>query len=86
MTIDEALKLVAIKSAGRTRYENQESYLDEILAKEIHRCRNEIAALRLTLGIDTKPVENIEPIGCPIPGACVAVRLLAKAQKESSHD
>ena len=86
MTVDEALKLVAIKASGRTRYENQELYLDEILANEIHRCRNEIATLLLTLSMNTKPVENIEPIGCPIPGACATVRLLEVVQKESSHD
>ena len=74
MTPDEALSIVDTKAAGRTRYEGQEPRVDEVLAAEVRRQREEIAALRLTLGEQPPPANCPEPIGCPLPGACVTVR------------
>ena len=37
MTPDEAIAIVNCKANGRTRYEGQEPYLDEVLAAEIIR-------------------------------------------------
>lgn len=45
MTTDEALAIVASKAAGRTRYEGQESFPDEILAAEVRRLRGVIVSL-----------------------------------------
>lgn len=45
MTPDQALAIVASKAAGRTRYEGQEPYLDEVLAAEVRRLRGIVAAL-----------------------------------------
>jgi hypothetical protein len=42
-------------------------------AAEIERQRAEIASLRLTLGGRTFSADVPEPIGCPVPGACVQV-------------
>ncbi len=39
MTPDEALAIVAIKAAGRTRYEGSEPRVDEVLAAEVWRLR-----------------------------------------------
>lgn len=39
MTADEAIRIVKSKSNGRTRYENQEPFLDEVLVAEIERLR-----------------------------------------------
>ena len=39
MTADEAIAIVKTKSAGRTRYEGQPDYLDEVLVMEIERLR-----------------------------------------------
>ena len=40
MTPDEALAIVESKARGRTRYEGQEAFLDEVLAMEIYRLRD----------------------------------------------
>lgn len=42
MTVDEALSIVASKASGRTRYEGQEPYLDEVLATEVVRLRAQV--------------------------------------------
>jgi len=39
MTPEEAIKIVKSKAGGRTRYEGQEPYLDEVLVAEIERLR-----------------------------------------------
>lgn len=39
MTVEEAIKIVEIKANGRTRYMNQEPFLDEVLVIEIERLR-----------------------------------------------
>lgn len=39
MTADEAIAIVRSKSRGRTRFEGQEPYLDEVLVAEIERLR-----------------------------------------------
>ena len=39
MTADEAIKIVNIRAAGRTRYEGCEPWLDEVLVAEIERLR-----------------------------------------------
>ena len=41
MTIDEAMKIVASRQQGRTRWEGQEPYLDEVMFNEITRLRLE---------------------------------------------
>ena len=46
MTVDEAIAIVKTKSAGRTRYEGQPDYLDEVLVTEIERLRDQLAAER----------------------------------------
>jgi hypothetical protein len=43
------------------------------LQAEVDRQAQEIASLRLTLGGRTYSADVPEPIGCPIPGACVQV-------------
>lgn len=40
MTPDEAIAIVKSKTNGRTRYEGQEPFLDEVLVGEIERLRN----------------------------------------------
>lgn len=45
MTADEAIAIVKTKSAGRTRYEGQPDYLDEVLVDEIERLRRENSEL-----------------------------------------
>lgn len=41
MTTDEAIRIVDLKKLkGRTRYEGQEDFLDEVLVAEIKRLRN----------------------------------------------
>lgn len=40
MTPDEAIAIVKSKAAGRTRYKDQEPFLDEVLVGEIERLRN----------------------------------------------
>ena len=44
MTPDEALSIVDAKAAGRTRFAGMEPYVDEVLAAEVRRLRNELAA------------------------------------------
>jgi hypothetical protein len=41
MTVDEIIKQVNIKASGRTRYEGQEPFWDEVLVAEIERLRAE---------------------------------------------
>lgn len=40
MTPEEAIKIVKEKSQGRTRWEGQEPFLDEVLVEEIERLRD----------------------------------------------
>ena len=40
---------------------------------EVERQASEIASLRLTLGGRTYSADVPEPVGCPVPGACVQV-------------
>jgi regulator of replication initiation timing len=40
---------------------------------EVARLRAEVASLRLTLGNQTLDSDVPDPIGCPLPGACVQV-------------
>lgn len=42
MTVDEIIKQVRIKASGRTRYEGQEPFWDEVLVEEIERLRAKI--------------------------------------------
>ncbi len=49
MNINEAIRIVDSKANGRTRYEGQEDFLDEVLVKEIKRLRNIIANCYLHL-------------------------------------
>lgn len=44
MTADEAIQLVKSKAAGRTRFDGQESFLDEVLVAEIEWLRIVITA------------------------------------------
>jgi len=44
-TIDDAIALVNTKANGRTRYEGQEPFVDELLVAEIERLRAENAEL-----------------------------------------
>ncbi len=46
MTADEAIAIVKTKSSGRTRYEGQPDYLDEVLVTEIERLRDQLSAER----------------------------------------
>ena len=39
MTPDEAIAIVDSKASGRTRYDGQEPFMDEVLVKEIRRLR-----------------------------------------------
>ncbi len=39
MTADEAIAIVYSKARGRTRYEGQEPFLDEVLVAKIERLR-----------------------------------------------
>lgn len=41
MTADEAIAIVRNKASGRTRFEGQEPYLDEVLVAEIERLRKD---------------------------------------------
>ena len=43
MTPEEAVRIVESKSRGRTRYEGQRDFLDEVLVKEIKRLRGIVA-------------------------------------------
>lgn len=45
MTPDEAMAIVKSKAAGRTRYEGQEPYIDEVLAAEVERLRVRVELL-----------------------------------------
>lgn len=45
MNADEAIRIVKSKAEGRTRYEGQEPFLDEVLVAEIERLREELAGL-----------------------------------------
>lgn len=47
MTVDEALAIVATKAAGRTRWEGSEAWVDEVLAAEVRRLRDENARLSI---------------------------------------
>ncbi len=40
MTVDEAVGIVKAKAAGRTRWEGQQDFLDEVLVAEIERLRS----------------------------------------------
>jgi predicted RNase H-like HicB family nuclease len=42
VTPEEAIKIVESKANGRTRYEGQEPFLDEVLVAEIKRLKNEL--------------------------------------------
>jgi hypothetical protein len=42
MTVDEAIKTVEVRASGRTRYMDQEPFLDEVLVGEIERLRKEL--------------------------------------------
>jgi len=46
---------------------------DASLTAEMTRRAAEIASLRVSLG-QQPPSEGAEPIGCPLPGMCAAVR------------
>ncbi len=45
MTVDEAIAIVASKANGRTRYDGQRDFLDEVLVSEIERLRKLVEAL-----------------------------------------
>lgn len=47
MDVEEAIRIVRDKSSGRTRWEGQEPYLDEVLVEEVLRLRG---ALRYAEG------------------------------------
>ena len=61
--------------AQRERIERERQTAQE---RDIIRLRAEVASLRASLGKTT----GEEPIGCPIPGACCAVRLQAALTAE----
>ena len=42
MTPDEAIAIVKQKANGRTRYEGQDPFLDEVLVAEIERLREQV--------------------------------------------
>jgi hypothetical protein len=46
MTPKEAVAIVKSKANGRTRYEGQKPFLDEVLVAEIERLEKEIESLR----------------------------------------
>lgn len=48
------------------------------LEAEVKRLQAEVASLRLTLGGKTFSADVPEPIGCPMPGACVQVAELKR--------
>ncbi len=49
MTPAEAIALVRSKASGRTRYEGQRPFLDEVLVAEIEQLTQELAACRRAL-------------------------------------
>lgn len=49
MTADEAIAIVNIKASGRTRYEGQQAFIDEVLVAEIGNLRAKNARLREAL-------------------------------------
>lgn len=46
MTIDEAIAVVKQIALGRTRYDGQEPFVDEVLVAEIERLRKIVTSLR----------------------------------------
>jgi len=46
ITVDEVIKRVRIKANGRTRYEGQEPFWDELLVAEIERLREQVLDLQ----------------------------------------
>jgi len=50
--------------------------------REAARLREEVAALRLTLGGRTFSATTPEPIGCPMPGACAQVAEIDRLRHE----
>jgi hypothetical protein len=61
MTPEEAILIVENKARGRTRYEGQEPFLDEILVEEIRRLQNEIR--KLNCGLHAEISNRIEAQG-----------------------
>lgn len=55
MTPDEAIEIVRSKARGRTRYEGQEPYIDEVLVAEILRLQREVRRYKRTC--DALPME-----------------------------
>jgi hypothetical protein len=47
MTADEAIALVKRRAAGRTRYDGELPWLDEVLVEEVERLREENERLRV---------------------------------------
>lgn len=45
MTADEAIAIVESKARGRTRYEGQEPFVDEVLVAEIRKLREALKAV-----------------------------------------
>ncbi len=65
MTPDEAVKIVKSKANGRTRYEGQVPFLDEVLVGEIERLREairlDISDAKVTCGSDGKGCKAFRP-------------------------
>ena len=56
------------------QYPDSRFELCKLAADELERSKAEIDSLRLTLGGRTFAATVPEPIGCPMPGACMQVR------------
>ena len=59
MTPDEAIKIVRSKANCRTRYEGQESFLDETLVEEIERLKKENENLKTEIDYLSQVIKEL---------------------------
>lgn len=77
MDANEAIRIVKSKSRGRTRYEGQEPFLDEVLVAEIERLTRENAELKVALG-----AISVTPTG----GTCKQIRKSLEVCVRIAHE
>lgn len=59
--IDEIIRQVHAKAAGRTRYVGQQPHWDELLVEEVERLRERVVQLELLIEVATTDAPKLDP-------------------------